>query len=168
MKKIIITNIDWIEAQNPYTQIAHQRLPVFSAAEPENPSSFVSMPEIETETVHARHFYLDRARGHNPDGSTKYERELDICVGMATDVQKALGVYIEGASDAFNAAESKSNEIDNVRRELRFAQESIEEFRVRDRELCQIIEERDVSIEKYTSMTFWKRIKWAFNPSKHP
>lgn len=164
MKDIVITNIDYVEVSDRYLQLMRPLtlFPKFCSAEPDTPISMIDEETLRTETVETRQFYVNRMTGSNPDGSPKYERELDIRLGVASDVQKALGIYIEGASDAFNEAEKKSGELEDVRRKLYSATNHIIELSGLYSDTCTKLEESMIETEEYTSMTFWQRLKWAF------
>lgn len=155
MKRIIITNIDFVEAENTYTQIAHSPVPVFKASEPEHPDSFVSLDDLIIETVETHHFYTRRNDGYRDSGEPKYVDTMNIMVGMSRDVQKAMRVYVEGATDAFNAEKEATKALSN-------AKDRLEALMDDNKHVCLLLEEEQVKNQRYTSMSFWRRLKWAF------
>lgn len=157
MKNIVITNIEYIEVDGQYTNIRHRGFPKFSSVDRECPVDMICFDDMRDETIRSRRFRSSRTL---PDG--KIEKILDISIGVSTEVQKALGIYVEGATDAID-------NMDKVKEELRKEKSKTKSLTVELNTAMCAWDSENIRAEKlyealqeHKSMPFFQRLKWAF------
>jgi hypothetical protein len=136
---ILITRIETREVEDSYRDVCSMNLMKhdrqYPIAEDGIPCCMDSAT-YTTETVKGRRFTRSQ---WNDD---KHEPEIisDVTIGMTADVQNVLGMQAEAWEDM---------------------EHRIEANRKRDKELCLMLENSQIETHRFTSMTRWKRIKWA-------